>query len=221
MRNIFGVGSFHFPYTDLKFPGQASDERILYITREAEVQLYIRMMVLFLTGLVLGVTALILPKYLAPVGPGVVELATLFILIIGVLFVVVGGWWVYRLWIKSVFILTNRRLIKFIYTTPWNRYNLSLTLDKVVDTGAYTKGYLQALFRTGTFTARSSAGNRKDKYFYVENVYVVEDLANYVNKLLYAFQHHQTRLDSFRPFIPHLKGDARKKFMERFPGYWS
>lgn len=148
-------------------------------------------------------------------------------------FGVIGWWWVTLLWQKSLVVVTTQRLTKFVYTTPVNRHVLSLPLEMIVDTGSYTKGFLQALFKLGTFTARSSAassgvatdderGERiNKKYFYIENVSVAEDLQQYINKVLYAFRHYPDQINSFRPFLPHLKGEARKKFMEGFPEYWS
>lgn len=221
MNLIFNVDDFKFPYSDLKFPGQASDERILYVTREAMVMLWLRVASVVGVSLILIILGLTLPLTITGLP---VEMQLLFLLMgvgFGLLFLTLGGWWMYQLWKKSVFILTNRRLTKFIYTTPWNRYNLSLGLDKIVDTGAYTRGYFQAFWGIGTFTARSGAGNRKEKYFYIENVIRSEDLANYVNKVLHVFNKDSEKLDNFRPFIPDLKGERRKKFMERFPEFWS
>jgi len=221
MQIVFETPVFGFPYRDLKFPGQATDEVILFVTREAKVMLYVRLILTILAGIVLMGAGVIVPGYLRSFGIGGWGVMSLVGLLLGLLFLVGGSWWIYMLWKRSVFILTNRRLTKFIYSTPWNRYNLSLSLDKVVDTGAYGRGYFQAMFGIGTFSARSSAGNRREKYFYIENVRAYEDLANYVNKVLFVYDREQERLVNFRPFIPLLKGEARKQFMGQFPEYWS
>lgn len=221
MRLVFDESEYRFPYEDLKFPGQASDERILFVSREAPVILWVRIIVLAMAGFVLILSSLILPGYLEVLGGVTVGMARFIGLLLAIVFVGLGWWWLWSLWRKSVFILTNRRLTKFIYTTPWNRYNLSLTLDRIDDTGAYARGYFQALTKIGTFTARSSAGNRKDKYFYIDNVQAHEDLASYVNKLLFHFQRDVERLDTFRPFHPKLKGEDRKSFMQNYPQFWS
>lgn len=221
MKSVFTVHEFQFPYTELKFPGQASDEKILYVGREASVMLWRRML-----GLGFGIAFFLLlistvPSTIGGINQRVVTSASAVSGLIGVIIFLVIGWWTYTLWLKSIFIVTNRRLTKYIYVTPWNRYNLSVGLDKIVDTGAYAKGYFQAWARIGTFTARSSAGNRQEKYFYVENIHAFEDLANYVNKLLFAYNKNFDKLDTFRPFLPFLKGQARKRFMEKYPQYWS
>ncbi len=129
------------------------------------------------------------------------------------LFLLTSLWWTYILWQKSVFILTTRRLTKFIHTTPWQRYQMSLGLDKIVDTGSYSKGFLQGMLGLGYFVARSSAGNIKS--FYILNISFAEDLQNYVNKLLFTFTDEKQKLDNFRPFIPHLKGQAREAYVSR------
>ena len=110
-----------------------------------------------------------------------------------------GMWWIWRVYEKTVFIITTRRLTKFIHTTPWTRYQMSLGLDKVVDSGAYSKGYIQAIFGLGTFVARSSAGNIKN--FKIENIHFAEDLHNWMNKLMFTFNKDVAALDAFRPFV--------------------
>lgn len=231
--DIFSEAQFSFPY-DYKFPGQASNERILFVTRENQVMLWLRRFGVMAAGLAVLVTGMLLGSLMAE---QVSEQAgvVIQILTLGVTigFGLIGWWWVTTLWQKSLVVVTTQRLTKFVYTTPVNRHVLSLPLEMIVDTGSYTKGFLQALFKLGTFTARSSAassgvatdderGERiNKKYFYIENVAVAEDLQQYINKVLYAFRHYPDQISSFRPFLPHLKGEARKKFMEDYPGYWS
>ena len=178
MKTVFSESKFEFPYVDLSFPGQDKEERILFVTRESETMLYLRLMGLFVVVGLLFLGSWLVPwgfKYLGITGWNELALVPLAAALV---FLFVGGWWLYSLWRKSVFILTTRRLTKFIYSTPFNRYNLSLSLDNIVDTGAYARGYWQALFGMGTFSARSSAGNRQEKYFFIENVHRAEDLAN-------------------------------------------
>jgi hypothetical protein len=231
VTNLFSLDHFHFPY-DFKFPGQASDERILFVTRESEIMLLVRRLtvvitaaVIFLCGYGLGAAFGSLLGIAAGSLFGTVSAA------IAVVFLVVGFWWTTVLWKKSLALITNKRLIKFIYTTPWNRHNLSLPLDMIVDTGAYSKGFLQAAFRLGTFTARSSASSSgvatddparvNKKYFYIENVINAEDIHHYINKVLFVYRQDWQKLSNFRPFLPHLKGEDRKRFMEQYPEYWS
>lgn len=231
MATIFEVDQFEFPYR-YKFPGQASDEVLLFVTRENPVMLSVRRFGVLITALTVLVAGTGLGVLLERnVGVPLQGPFFLLTLVLSLLFVLVGWWWVTVLWQRSIAVVTTQRLAKCIYTTPFNRHILSLPLDMIVDTGSYTKGFLQALFKLGTFTARSSAassgvatddGDRiNKKYFFIENIVIAEDLQHYINKLLYAFRHHHQHLPTFRPFIPHLKGEARKRFMAEYPEYWS
>jgi hypothetical protein len=229
-RSIFTVDEFQFPY-DYTFPGKSRQEELLFAVRENKSVLYARLLgaaffglfgVMVTWGLIWAIGAA-----LGLAGASFALLMTGLIVAITLL----AMWWIYRLWNDSIAVLTTKRLAKFIATTPFNRHSLSLPLEQVVDTGAYTKGFLQAIFRLGTFTARSAAASSgvatddpqriNKKYFYIENVAAAEDLQHYVNKLLYNYRHEADRLEDFRPFIPELKGEARKRFMEEWPRYWS
>lgn len=231
MSDIFSAKEFEFPYTNYRFPGQASDEQILYVGRENPAILWThRVLVIIVSSLIFGLMAWLSSFLNHKFGikiPSIIPTITFFAALgVGIF----GWWWASALWKKSIGIITTRRLTKFIFTTPFNRHNFSLPLDMVVDTGAYRKGFKQAIFRLETFTARSSAAssgrstddpNRVNKkYFYLENIKMAEDIQHYVNKLLYAFRHHQEHLTTFRPFITKAAGN-REELMNKYPDYWS
>ena len=231
MNDIFSVKEFGFPYTDYRFPGQANDETILYIQRENSAILWWhRILVVLVSFLLFGLIAWLssfLQNNFEIKIPIIIPTITFFIAVgVGVF----GWWWASALWRKSIGLITTKRLTKFIFTTPFNRHNFSLPLDMVVDTGAYRKGFKQAIFKLETFTARSSAsssGRSTDnpsrvnkKYFYLENIKFAEDLQHYINKLLYAYRHHLDQIQTFRPFI-HQKYGNREDLMTKYPNYWS
>lgn len=199
MQNIFEISEFKAPYTDLVFPGKAEDEKILYATREAPMMLMVRLVGF---SLIVAIAVFVGSLLVANTGKmlgfeygGLIAM----ILIIGALVMFGGIGWIFKVFTKTVFIITSRRLTKFIHTTPWTRYQMSLGLDKVVDSASYSKGYIQSIFGLGTFVARSSAGNIKN--FKIENIHFAEDLHNWMNKLLFVFSKEQDKLDEFRPFV--------------------
>lgn len=205
MQNILEAQDFPAPYTDLIFPGKAEDEKILYVTREASMMLLARLVAFsVVSAIAILVGALLVGNMGKTLGfeyGGIIAM----ILIIGLIVMLGGIWWIFKVYNKTVFIITTRRLTKFIHTTPWTRYQMSLGLDKVVDSAAYSKGYLQAAFGLGTFVARSSAGNIKN--FKIENVHFAEDLHNWMNKLMFVFAKETEKLDEFRPFTAKKMGE--------------
>lgn len=232
MQSIFSLPTFKFPY-EYKFPGQASDEKILFLTRENKLAVLAKKIFVSVAGLALLVAGIILKYFINNFFGFTVGLIfeAILLLIIAV-FVLVGWWWVNTLWKKSIAIVTTKRLIKFVYTTPASRHSLTLPLDMIVDTGAYTKGFLQTFLKLETFTARSSASSSgvatddptrtNKKYFYIKNIKYAEDLQHYVSKLLSNAKDHKEQLATYRPFIPHLKGERRAEFIkENYPHFWS
>lgn len=237
LKDINSVENFEFPYL-YKFAGQASDERILFVTRESELLLRLRRFVVVVVSIAISLVGFYFVDAVSSfIGSNNITTEVsysgikMFIFSISILFILVGWFWVGSLWRKSLAFVTNKRLKKIIYTTPFNKHSLSLPLEMIVDTGSYSKGFLSAFFDIGVFTARSSASSSgvatddnervNKKYFYIENVTHVEDLQHYVSKVLSAFRKYPEKMETFRPFIPNLKGDKRKAFMEQFPEYWS
>jgi hypothetical protein len=231
MNDIFSAKEFNFPYTDYRFPGQANDETILYIQRENPAILWVhRVLVVIVSLLLFGTIAWVSGFLNTRFGVKIPTIIPTIIFFAAIGVGIFGWWWASALWRKSIGLITTKRLTKFIFTTPFNRHNFSLPLDMVVDTGAYRKGFKQAIFGLETFTARSSAassGQATDnparinkKYFYLENIKFAEDLQHYVNKLLYAYRHHLDHMTTFRPFI-HQKYGNREDLINKYPDYWS
>ncbi|KUK79403.1 MAG: hypothetical protein XD95_0412 [Microgenomates bacterium 39_7] len=232
MKNIFKVSHFEFPY-DYKFPGQSTDERILFVTRENKLSLVLKQLFIICAALSLLVAGIVLKQFISnSFGLIIGGIFEVFLLLLIMVFVLIGWWWVVSIWKKSIALVTTKRLIKFIYSTPASRYSLALPLEMIVDTGAYTKGFLQTFLRLETFTARSSASSSgvatddpsrvNKKYFYIENIKRAEDLQHYVSKLLDARQEHKEKMQTFRPFVMNLKGEDRANFIKQnFPEFWS
>lgn len=232
MPNIFTLKHFRFPY-DYRFPGQATDERILFVTRENKLILILKQLFVAIASLMIVTVGLLFKQFvLSGLAINVSWWFELVFIIFAIIFGAIGWWWVTTLWIRSIAIITTKRLIKFIYTTPASRHSLVLPLEMIVDTGAYTKGFIQTFLRLETFIARSSASSSgvatddtsrvNRKYFYIENIKYAEDLQHYLSKLLEAQRDHKDRLSTFRPFLPFLKGEARMQFIqENYPQFWS
>ncbi len=216
--DIFAVSQFKFPYLDLKFPGQHSEERILFVTREGLIVLRAKLVAAFTVltlAMILGITIL---SSFSILDFTFSVLILPFVVVWGLFFVFIP-WWIYTVWRKTLFIVTTRRLTKFIHTTPWSRYQMSLGLDAISDTGAYQKGFFQILFGLGYFVARSPAGAVKN--FKIINIGFAEDLHNYVNKLLFVFNEKKQDIDRFRPFIPSMKGEMRDEYVRKVAPQYS
>ena len=205
MQSIFEVSEFVAPYSELTFPGRAEDEKLLYVTRESPLVMGMRLTAYIVVLAIIMVVGALLLSYTGKAFGFEMGGIIAMLLLLGFVIMFGGLWWIYQVYRKTVFIITTRRLTKFIHTTPWTRYQMSLGLDKVVDSGAYSKGNLQAIFGLGTFVARSSAGNIKN--FKIVNIHMAEDLHNWMNKLMFVFSKETEKLDEFRPFVGKKQGE--------------
>ena len=205
MQNILEMADFNPPYDQMIFPGKAEEEKILYVTREAPMMLGLRLIGFSLVTAIAMVVGAVFLSYASKTIGFDASLIVVLILLLGAVIMFGGMWWIWQVFQKTMFIITTRRLTKFIHTTPWTRYQMSLGLDKVVDSAAYSKGYGQSIFGLGTFVARSSAGNIKN--FKIENIHFAEDLHNWMNKLMFVFAKEQDKLDNFRPFTAKKMGE--------------
>ena len=216
MQNILTTSHYSFPYTDLKFPGMNTGEKILFVTRESPKMLRLRLIGLIITMAMLFLLSQFLLSVLNSFLPQVAGFQFLPFFVFG-FGCFAGYWWITTTYQKSVFIITTRRLTKIIYTTPFMWYQFSLGLDEIADTGSYASSYFEALFGLGYFVARSGAAAIKN--FKIVNIEFSADLHNYVNKLLYAFKHHPDKINVFRPFVPFVKGEKRKELLKDYPEY--
>ncbi len=216
MKNLIEVEHYHFPYTDLRFPGMNEGERILFVTRESEIMQKLHLAIVTTVALLLAGLGIFFISSLSVLIPQMNMFQLPLLLLSGLVFIV-GIWWVTQTYKKSVFIITTRRLTKIIYTTPFTWYQFSLGLDEIEDTGSYSSSYLEAVFGLGYCVARSGAGAIKN--FKIVNITYARDLHNYVNKLLYAFKHHPSRINEFRPFIPNVTAGKREELFRKYPEY--
>ena len=205
MQNILEMADFQPPYDQMIFPGKAEDEKILYVTREAPMMMGLRLTGFSLVVAIAMIVGSVLASYTGKTLGFSAGFIVMLILLLGAVVMFGGMWWIWQVYQKTMFIITTRRLTKFIHTTPWTRYQMSLGLDKVVDSAAYSKGYGQSIFGLGTFVARSSAGNIKN--FKIENIHYSEDLHNWMNKLMFVFAKETEKLDEFRPFTAKKMGE--------------
>ncbi len=235
--SVFTTTDFKFPYL-YRFPGQDKLEKILYVTREAKVMLYLRLVALVAVALLMVLITWGIGSWLSGniFYSGTVDLVLWLITALVVVGTVAIWWWLCFDWRKTIGLVTTFRLVKIVQINPVNSITQSLPLGEVVDTSSDRKGLFSAIFKLSTFSARSSATSSgvatddavngkyrvNKKYFYFENITASGDLEHYMNKLLHAIKEHSTEeMKSFRPFIPHLKAGAREAFMQQYPEYWS
>lgn len=184
-----------------RFSGQHADETILYVARMHPFALIKN---IFLLSIGFSIVAVVL-AIAAPVLPQTASVMKF--LVLGAIFVLFAWlfalWWAYKVYRKTYLVVTDRRLVKLGYTSPFTRYQSSLNFSEIQDSAATSRHVIEQLLNIGTFYARSSAAALHDFWFEYLEYHI--DLHNYLNKLLYILRTHPDgaqELKAFRPFIP-------------------
>lgn len=133
------------------------------------------------------------------------------------LLTLIVGYFLYRtLHSKRFTYLTDRRIVRFEPSNAFVVNNRSLTWDNALKVKTFSTSLIWRLKNIGTVIVHSkttSTGiNSPDQTLLsnddivLKNVYYYKDLGNYIDKILYLYQHDPSGLESIHPFITKAKG---------------
>ncbi len=194
------------------FPGQQSDERVLYIVHPHPYAQYVELAKIYgLAAIILiafiffGVSFSMFASALVTVG----VLLALFIGGIGTLVVVATEG-------KNIAYITDRRIVRFSGTTPFASNMRSLGWDEAVKVKTYAPTMFWKMLNIGTIVVHAKStfvvgdGAHEQGFanddLEINNVYFYQDLGNYIEKILYTFKHKPHDLEQIRPFVAKPRG---------------
>ena len=184
----------------MEFDGQQSDERILYTVIPHPLSKYLaiaRTVVLaFVFPIILFMIAGIIPQGAA--------ILRIFSIVLSIILLIAGIWWNMMVYEKSRTYITDRRIIRFDVVSPFFRTKRALFWNEVLKTKAYAPDMFFRLFKVGVITVEPLMSDHEDVT--IPHVYYFEDLANYIDKILYTFKNKPDDIKSIKSFIPMPKG---------------
>lgn len=184
----------------MEFDGQQTDEKILHTIVPHTISLIIHIAQSIAGGLLFLFVAVMLSTVLSAF--------SIILIVAGVLLalcVTVGGiiWSLFSHKSSKTYI-TDRRIIRFDRVNPLLTTKRSLFWNEVLKAKGYSPGFLMRVFGIGKLQIEPQTALGED----VQVPYVTwyEDLANYIDKILYTFKNHPTDVQTMKPFIPKAKG---------------
>lgn len=191
------------------FPGQQTDEHVLYEVHPHIVSLYMSLAKITALALFLLITLLFLSK--AFMFFGVVSF------IAAAALLGIGSWVSYESFRRSVTYITDRRVIRFEAATPFATNSRALTWDEVVKVKTFPRNVLWKMMKVGTIIIHAKSTyvhtheqTRENVYtnddLDLEYVYYYKDLGNYIDKILYTYKHSPHEVAQMRPFVPKPAG---------------
>ena len=197
---------------DDRFPGQQSDERVLYEVRPHKYSLYVKMTVVIAMALLVAFLSLL-------VGSLFSELIALFGIVLALAIGLFGGWAVMSQFNQYRAYITDRRVVRFEATTPFNVNTRSLNWDDTLKIKTFPPNVIWSMLNIGEVVlhARSSIISFTSHDQEIEKeitgddlelkyVYYYKDLGNYLDKILYTYRHNPTEVKNIHPFVAKPRG---------------
>lgn len=186
---------------NIQFDGQQTDERVLYIIVPHPLAKYLAIATLV-------ILAGFFYFFLQLIGGIAPSFAGLFIriasFIFPVLLLVVGIWWNQTVYSKSKTYITDRRIIRFEVTTPFFTTKRALFWNEALKAKGYAPNIFWKMLNIGAVEVEPHLAENEDVH--VSDVFMYDDVANYIDKILYTFKNKPAEVALIKPFVPKPKG---------------
>jgi len=193
---------------DATFPGQQEGEKILSIITPHSSAFTLEYIKLF------SVSLFILIGFVS------LQRISQFFITIGIfssiLTLIIGFFLYHSLHSKRIAYITNRRIARFEPSNAFTVNHRSLTWDNVLKIKTFSTSFWWRLKNIGTVIIHSKTTstsiNSSDQILLsnddivLKNVHYYKDLGNYIDKILYLYQHDSKELDNVHSFVAKPKG---------------
>lgn len=182
------------------FDGQQEGERILYTITPHPIHKYLAVARLVFLALFFFVVLWVI----GGIVPAITMALRLTGFILTIVLLIVGFWWNLTVFKKSRTYITDRRIIRFDVVSPFFTSKRALFWNEALKAKAYASNIFFRSFKIGTIDVEPQLAEHEDVR--VTDVYYFEDLANYIDKILFTFKNKPEEIASIKPFIPKAKG---------------
>lgn len=185
---------------DIQFNGQQEGENILYELHPHVFAKYIALVKIIVLALVFYIV-------LGAIAFAATSLALLLHIggLILAAFLIIGGiWWNNKMFSKSVTYITDRRIIRFEQVTPFLKTKRALFWNEALKAKGYAPNLIYKTFNVGNVLVEPHLSDNENVM--INNVYYYEDVANYIDKILYTFKNKPQEIDQIKPFVPKPRG---------------
>lgn len=177
------------------FDGQQEGERILYELRPHPTMKTLAMVKMVLLSVVLLVVLFMIS--------GIAQQASLLLRLIGVAMAVTltagSVWWNNTVYGRSVTYITDRRIMRFDVVSPFFTTKRSLFWNEALKAKGYAPNLFSRILGIGTVEIAPHMDQHEDVL--IPHVALFEDIANYIDKILFTYKQTPSALADFKPFI--------------------
>jgi hypothetical protein len=100
--------------------------------------------------------------------------------------------------------ITDRRIIRFETITPVLKTKRALFWNEALKAKAFAPNFFSRSFGVGQVIIETQVAEGENVI--IKNVSYYEDLANYIDKILFIFKNRPEDIQTIKPFVPKPKG---------------
>ncbi len=182
------------------FNGQQTGERILYEITPHPVTKTLGIVKIVGVAIVFYLFLLLISTVAMP-GVGFLRIAGL---ILSLLILVIGLWWVSVAYKKSKAFITDRRIIRFEQATPFVTTKRKLFWNEALKAKGYSRGFVNRILGIGVVEVEPHLSTNENVH--IANVGWYDDIANYIDKILYTFKNKPEDIATIKPFVSKPRG---------------
>lgn len=184
----------------IQFDGQQTDERVLYVVAPHQFAKHIALIRLVFLALFFFLI-LQLVSSVAPTVAGTVGVVSI---LLTATLLIVGVWWNHTVYGKSKTFITDRRIIRFEVMTPFFTTKRALFWNEALKAKGYAPNIIWKMLKIGKVRVEPQLAEGEDVL--IHDVSLYDDVANYIDKILFTFKNKPADVAAILPFIPKPKG---------------
>jgi len=182
------------------FDGQQDGEKILAALTPHPLTKTLSIVGLVLLILLFSCIAFMIGS-VVPIAGGTIKLVGV---LLSAIILITGIWWIETTFKKAITYITDRRVMRFDVTTPFFTTKRALFWNEVLKAKAYAPNIILKSLNIGEVVLEPIAATEES--ICISNVSFYEDIANYIDKILYTTKNKLQEMDTFKPFIFKSKG---------------
>jgi hypothetical protein len=184
----------------IQFDGQQEGERILAEITPNIIPVIIKLLISLILIIFFEAVLFSISGIMTMIGP-VIRMVGL---ITGVIAMGFFGWSVYAMQAKTRTYITDRRIIRFEMLSPVFTAKRSLFWSEVLKAKGYSTNLFLRLVNVGSVQIEPQAAEHET--IRITNVSYFDDIANYIDKILYTYKNKPDSLNAIKPFIFAARG---------------
>lgn len=182
------------------FDGQQEGERILYELLPHPIAKHLAIGRNIFLAIVLFAVLLMISFIV----PQMSTALTLIGSVIALTLTITSVWWNNKVYSQSKTFITDRRIMRFDIVSPFYQTKRSLFWSEALKSKGFSPNFFYRIFGIGTVEVAPQMGEHEDVI--VTDVAYFEDIANYIDKILFTFKNKPTEVSLLKPFIPKPRG---------------